>query len=85
MQIRVRLYATLRRYHPAAADTASNQGFLLALEPGTSLHDLVETALAIPPQTVKLMFVNGVARSDSYVLSDGDEVGIFPPVAGGVA
>ena len=83
MQITVRLYATLRKYHPLAADPSSNAGFPLVLEAGTTLRDVVETCLAIPTQTVKMLFVNGAARADSYVLQDGDEMGVFPPVAGG--
>ena len=83
MQITVRLYATLRKYHPAAADPSSNRGFVLTVEHGATLRDVVETVLEIPPQTVKMMFVNGIARDDDYVLKDGDEMGVFPPVAGG--
>ena len=85
MQVRIRLYATLRKYHPTAADPSSNHGFLLALEPGATLRDVVEEALVIPRQTVKMTFVNGITRDDAYVLHDGDEVGVFPPVAGGAA
>jgi len=84
IQIRVRLFATLRRYQPANVNLAPERGFQLTLEDGTRLGDLVETNLEIPRQTVKTMFVNGVIRDDDYVLQDGDEVGIFPPIAGGV-
>lgn len=82
IRIEVRLYATLRVYKPATADAAPDIGFSLTLAPGATLRDVVET-LGIPRQTVKLMFVNGLAREDTYVLQDKDEAGIFPPIAGG--
>jgi sulfur-carrier protein len=83
IEITVRLFATLRAYHPAMADPSSGQGFVLALQQGTNLRDLLETCLGIPRDTVKMMFVNGIARDDTYVLQDSDEVGVFPPIAGG--
>ncbi len=83
VQITVRLFATLRAYHPATADPSSGQGFVVSLEEGTSLRDMVEKHLGIPRATVKMMFVNGIARDDTYTLKDGDEVGVFPPIAGG--
>jgi sulfur-carrier protein len=83
MQITLRLYATLRVYKPELAAGAPDTGFVLLLAPGTTLLTVVEEHLHIPRQTVKLMFVNGIARDDSYVLQDGDEAGIFPPIAGG--
>lgn len=85
IQITMRLYATLRVYKPAAADGAPDFGFSMILAPGTTLLDVVVKHLRIPRQTVKLMFVNGIARDDSYVLQDKDEAGIFPPIAGGNA
>ncbi len=39
--------------------------------------------LAIPCDMIRVVFVNGVIRDDKYLLKEGDEIGIFPPVAGG--
>ena len=39
--------------------------------------------LHLPADEVKVVFVNGIVRGEEYVLSDGDEVGVFPPVGGG--
>jgi molybdopterin synthase sulfur carrier subunit len=82
IRVTVRLYATLRAFKPATVQEADH-GFSLMVEPKTSLRDLVERDLRIPRHTVKMMFVNGIARDDAYVLQDNDEVGIFPPIAGG--
>ncbi len=85
IQITMRLYATLRVYKPAVADGAPDIGFSMTLAPGTTMLDVVEKHLRIPRHTVKMMFVNGIVRDDSYVLRDKDEAGIFPPIAGGNA
>ena len=82
-QITVRLFATLREYKPASAASAQT-GFPVSIAEGTTLRSLIETHLGIPRQTVKMMFVNGLAREDDYILQAGDEVGIFPPIAGGM-
>jgi molybdopterin converting factor small subunit len=34
---------------------------------------------------VHLAFVRGVSQDESYVLRAGDDVGMFPPIAGGLA
>lgn len=39
--------------------------------------------LGLPEDLVKLIFVNGRRAERSYLLQDGDRVGIFPPVGGG--
>ena len=82
IRVTVRLYATLRAFKPATVQ-AADLGFLLTVAPETNLRDLVERELGIPRHTVNMMFVNGIARDDGYVLQNNDEVGIFPPIAGG--
>ena len=47
-----------------------------------SISELV-AELGLPPNQVKLVFVNGRISRQEYVLQDGDRVGIFPPVGGG--
>ena len=39
--------------------------------------------LGLPEEDVIVMFVNGRARELDHILADGDQVGMFPPVAGG--
>jgi molybdopterin synthase sulfur carrier subunit len=52
------------------------------LPAGSSLAELVDY-LGLPPELVKLTFVNARARDLDYRLESGDEVGIFPPIGGG--
>lgn len=81
IQVRVRLYATLRRYQPPVR---LGQAHLVSLPQGATVEQLI-AKLGIPADTVKTVFVQGKIVEDGYILSDGDEVGIFPPIAGGRA
>ena len=81
MKIEVRLYATLARFSPSGS---SGRTFTMELPEGAALYDLIEM-LKLPREEVKLPFVNAVYQELSFVLQDGDEVGIFPPVGGGCA
>jgi molybdopterin converting factor small subunit len=80
MKIEVKLYASLGRYMPRAA-FEKGQGHLEVGE-GTTIKALLET-LNVPPDMVKLIFLNGIHAKDNEVLKDGDRLGVFPPVAGG--
>jgi molybdopterin synthase sulfur carrier subunit len=75
----VKLFATLRRARP---DVPLGQPFDLTLPEGATVADLIRE-LDLPDGEVKLIFVNALFRDRDHVLSDGDEVGIFPPVGGG--
>ncbi len=77
MIVTVRLYATLRDLVPGG-----RQALRVDLPEGTTVAGLI-AHLGIPEGTVRKVFVGGVAREDSYVLQPGDEVGAFPPIAGG--
>jgi molybdopterin synthase sulfur carrier subunit len=77
--VHVKLFATLRRARP---DVASGQPFSVALAGGATIADLIHE-LGLPEEEVKLVFVKGRTRGREYVLIDGDDVGIFPPVGGG--
>ena len=83
MIIRVKLFATLRRYAPhALAGTRAGTPFEMDVPEGATIVDIVKR-LALPADQVKVAFVNGRARPDEWRLEPGDEVGIFPPVGGG--
>lgn len=77
--IHVKLFATLRRARP---DVPLGQPFAVELPEGATLADLIRE-MELPEEEVKLIFVNALFRERDHVLSDGDEVGIFPPVGGG--
>jgi molybdopterin synthase sulfur carrier subunit len=75
----VKLFATLRRVRP---NLALGQSFSVALPEGATVANLIDE-LGLPEEEIKLVFVNATYRELDYVLSGGDEVGIFPPVGGG--
>jgi molybdopterin converting factor small subunit len=79
MKVDVRLFATLQPYLPAGArgDCVS-----LDLPAGATVRDVVES-LKIPSDVACLTVVNGVDATPDQVLSSGDELAMFPPLAGG--
>lgn len=78
-KIQVRVFATLRKYLGE-----EDQGEVLAIQlaPGSTVADLI-ARLGIPPDEVKVVFINHRAVPRDRVLVDGDRVGVFPLVAGG--
>ena len=74
MTITVNCFATLARYAPP--------GGAVSLEPGMTVALLI-SRLGIPPERVKVVFVNGLHAALESALAEGDRVGIFPAVAGG--
>lgn len=79
MKIQVKVFATLCRY---VHNTASGIPFEMELSEGATLADLVNQ-LKLPREEVKVFFVNGRARPPDWPLEPGNEVGIFPLIAGG--
>ena len=79
MRVQVRLYASLRAYLPPPAPGAPT---VVDVPDGATVGDLLQK-LFIPHDEVKVVFVNGRTRPPEWVLQDGDEVGVFPPVGGG--
>jgi molybdopterin converting factor small subunit len=80
MKIAVKLYASLAKY---AGVSIMHEPLQLEVSVGTSLTGLYQR-LGIPEDEVKTAFVNSVLQPPEYVLQEGDQVGIFPPVGGGV-
>lgn len=77
--VRVRVYATLTHYLPGIpAGTARD----VELPDGATALDLLQS-LRLPLEEVKLVFVNGQSRPLTHLLSQDDEVGVFPAVGGG--
>lgn len=79
MMIKVRLFATLRKYLPGLK---LGESLDVEVEPGTSISQLY-VVLGIPAEEVKLAYVNGIYCEPETILKDGDEIGIFPPIGGG--
>lgn len=75
MPIELKCYATLAPLAPSNADT-------FPISPGETVESVMNR-LSIPLEEIKIIFVNGIAGSLDQALSDGDRVGVFPPVGGG--
>ena len=88
MQISVKLYATLVRLVPERISKRfpnrirAGDPLSLELADWSTIDDLIEI-LGLPPQKVRVTFVNGRAQPRDYSIAPGDEIGIFPPVGGG--
>jgi molybdopterin synthase sulfur carrier subunit len=77
--VHVKLFATLRRQYP---DVGIGESMPVELPDGATVERLIER-LRLPADQIKIVFVNNIVQRERYTLSDGDEVGIFPPVGGG--
>ncbi len=78
MKIRVKVFATLRKY--VAEEGSGEQE--LELAEGARVGDVLGE-LKIPEEEVAFVFVNSVRQKLDEPLAEGDEVGVFPPIAGG--
>lgn len=72
----MKLFASLRGFGPDRQE--------LELPAGTTIEAVVRT-VGIPPTIRLLRIVNGEHRPGDYLLRDGDELALFPPIAGGQA
>ncbi len=79
MNVQVRLYGLLRHYHPGPN---ANAPLTLELPEGATLADVV-ARLGLPDGLVHAASVNNVAIGIGQPLHPGDQVGLFPPAAGG--
>ena len=76
MKIKVKVYATLRKY---IGDKSSTE---LEVDEGTTVGQVL-AELKIPEDQVAFVFVNSVHKELDYALAQGDDLGVFPPIAGG--
>jgi len=77
--VHVKLFATLRRYHPRLGP---GEAIEVELPDGATAGQLVER-LGLPADHVQVILVDRVARDPAHPLAAGDEVLLFPPVGGG--
>ncbi len=78
-KVRLSLYASLGHYLP---DQKDGNTCTVDIKEGITIGDLLDR-LNIPVEIPKLVFLNGVHSNRDAGLNDGDEIGVFPPVAGG--
>ncbi len=78
--VRVRLFASLRRFQPQGTDGP----IPLRLPTGATVRDAA-AALGIPEKNAGIVVCNDAHLELGSVLQDGTEVSIFPPLAGGTS
>lgn len=76
MTVKVKLFASLRQYGPEEQ--------MMAIRENSTLSDVVGR-LGLPEKIPLLKVVNGEIRKIDHPLEDGDEIALFPPIAGGRA
>jgi molybdopterin converting factor small subunit len=74
MKVKVKLFASLRTFGPDEQ--------VLELPAGTMVDDVVRS-LKIPATIRLLRIVNGKHMPADHHLEDGDDLALFPPIAGG--
>ena len=77
--VEVRLYATLQKYHPSLG---IGEPLGITLDDKARLGNLF-SELKIPKEEIKAALVNGKWEEESYLLEDGDRIGLFSPIGGG--
>lgn len=88
MKICVKLFANLAQRASKNGQTLKQQGIRagipieIELPENSTLADLL-AYLALEKGDVLITFVEGKARKLGYHLSQGEQVGIFPPLGGG--
>jgi molybdopterin synthase sulfur carrier subunit len=74
MKVKVKLFASLRAFGPDEQ--------VLEVPEQTTVDDVVRM-LKIPVTIRLLRIVNGEHRPADHLLTDGDDLALFPPIAGG--
>jgi len=77
--VEVRLYASLRKYHP---NRGSSEALIIELDDKANLANLVDK-LKIPKEEITITMVNSRQEEKSYLLQEGDRIGLFPLIGGG--
>jgi molybdopterin converting factor small subunit len=74
MKVKIKFFALLRQFGPDEQ--------VIEFPEGTTVNDVIHS-LNIPGTIRLLKIVNGEHRPADHVLKDGDELALFPPIAGG--
>lgn len=73
MKVKIKLFASLRKFGPDEQ--------MIELPENATIDDAINS-LNIP-KIALLKIVNGEHRPANYPLKDGDDLALFPPIAGG--
>ena len=80
MKVAVRLFASYR-------EKAATGRLVVDMHPGDSVGDLASSVTTLvpglPPADRIVVAVNNEYRDHDFILSDGDEAALIPPVSGG--
>ena len=80
MKVEVRLFASYR-------EKAGTARLVVDLNPGDTVGALADTVTVLipglPPSDRLVVAVNNEYRDHDFILSDGDEAALIPPVSGG--
>lgn len=79
MRVEVVLFAHLSNFQPDGQGGRHARTFELA--EGTTVGDVID-GIGLPDEP-RVIFVNNRHAPEEQVLSEGDRLAIFPPVAGG--
>ncbi len=74
MKVKIKLFATLRKFGPEEQ--------VMELPEGATVEDAIQR-IDIPGNLPLLKIVNGEHRPPRHLLKEGDELALFPPIAGG--
>jgi sulfur carrier protein ThiS len=83
MRVELALFASLSRFLPEVGESerTGHHAQMMSLPDGTTVGQAI-ALLGLPDQP-RVVFVNGRHADDDRVLTDGERLAIFPPVAGG--
>ncbi len=75
-QVQVALYAVLRKYIGGAASIE------VEIEPGQTIRQVLGQ-LGVPPDQTRIIFIDARAAGLEDPLQGGEQIGVFPAIAGG--
>ncbi len=75
MTVKIKLFASLRKFGPEQQH--------IDLPDGAAIDDAINV-LNLPGKISLLRIVNGEHRPPTHLLKEGDELALFPPIAGGM-
>ncbi|MCG3221136.1 MAG: MoaD/ThiS family protein [Candidatus Heimdallarchaeota archaeon] len=79
MKIRIKLYASLRKYLPG---TEIGEEVIIKVAQGSTIKEIL-SSFTIDEKLAKIIFVNGVHKRLDHILQENDLLVVFPPIGGG--